>query len=340
MVKKIFQAMILILVCISCEEIFYDESVSGTPRNVFNHLWHEVDEKYSFFDLKNVDWDSVYVKYDTLVNNEMSDEELFESLSNMLNELQDAHVSLHAPFNVSKFDDIFLNNPSNFNESLVKKHYLADEYLITGGLQHKTLYRDSSVVGYIYYPSLVETVSENDIDYVVKKYKDADGIILDIRDNTGGNIANVFNISERFADQKRLVYNICLKNGPARDDFTGSEPVYVSPSGDFQFTRETMLLVNRKSYSASNLMAVIMKSFPHCTLIGDTTGGGGGIPTGGELPNGWTYQFSASKTLTPDGFNIEKGIPPDIIQYLNETGAINGIDSIIEKAVDQIMTKK
>ncbi|MBK8493467.1 MAG: hypothetical protein IPL49_21995 [Saprospirales bacterium] len=39
---------------------------------------------------------------------------------------------------------------------------------------------------------------------------------------------------------------------------------------------------------------------------------GGGIPSSGELPNGWIVRYSATQTFLPDGFNIEGGIPPDI----------------------------
>lgn len=55
------------------------------------------------------------------------------------------------------------------------------------------------------------------------------------------------------------------------------------------------------------------KALPKVVLVGDTTGGGLGIPNGGQLPNGWLYRFSVTQTLTlsksPD---FENGVPPEI----------------------------
>ncbi len=69
------------------------------------------------------------------------------------------------------------------------------------------------------------------------------------------------------------------------------------------------------------------------TLIGDTTGGGLGAPNGGQLPNGWTYRFSVSQTIASDGGNYENGVPPDIQIDLDPNEALNGIDTILERAI-------
>jgi C-terminal processing protease CtpA/Prc len=71
-------------------------------------------------------------------------------------------------------------------------------------------------------------------------------------------------------------------------------------------------------------------------LVGDTTGGGLGMPNGGQLPNGWTYRFSVTQTLDLNGNNWENGVPPDVLAILSPADVANGKDSVIEKAIEEL----
>ena len=72
---------------------------------------------------------------------------------------------------------------------------------------------------------------------------------------------------------------------------------------------------------------------------GDESGGGGGVPVSFELPNGWKFRISATRTYLPDGYNIEKGIEPDIYQTTGPAEELQGIDAIIEKGREVILEK-
>ena len=80
-------------------------------------------------------------------------------------------------------------------------------------------------------------------------------------------------------------------------------------------------------------------AYDNIKLFGDYTGGGLGMPNGGALPNGWTYRFSVSRTLTKDGEHpeYENGVPPDVHVLLDPALTAQGIDNIIETAADWIM---
>jgi C-terminal processing protease CtpA/Prc len=94
-----------------------------------------------------------------------------------------------------------------------------------------------------------------------------------------------------------------------------------------------MVLTDRGSYSASTFFAVATKALPNVQLVGDTSGGGGGLPNGGQLPNGWTYRFSVSQTLYLNGDNsAENGVPPDYPVLFNWTDLQK--DEILDKAID------
>ena len=93
-----------------------------------------------------------------------------------------------------------------------------------------------------------------------------------------------------------------------------------------------MVLVDRGSYSATSLFALATKAFSNITLVGDTTGGGGGLPSGGQLPNGWTYRFTVSQVLDLNGNNFtEDGVPPDIKAAFDWSDLTK--DEILERAI-------
>jgi C-terminal processing protease CtpA/Prc len=75
-----------------------------------------------------------------------------------------------------------------------------------------------------------------------------------------------------------------------------------------------------------------MHSLPKVTLIGDTTGGGSGLPFSSELPNGWSVRFSASPIYNAQMQHIEFGIEPDIKIDITSDDYQRGVDTIIEKA--------
>lgn len=78
----------------------------------------------------------------------------------------------------------------------------------------------------------------------------------------------------------------------------------------------------------------MMKAFPHVTLVGDTTGGGGGNPIRRVLPNGWMYRFSRGQEVDPDMLQTENnGVSPDVTVWLTKDQFDNNIDAIFEKAL-------
>lgn len=319
----------------SCETLFLTEEVENTDRANFEFLWQECDEKYAFFAYKNVDWDSVYDAYSPRVRNGITQDSLFRVLWNMLNELEDGHVNLFAPFNASRFP-IQLLGPENINERLITENYLSDRYYRTPPITHDAL--ADGQIGYLRINSFGPTVSEGDIQFALARYRNTRGLIIDIRQNGGGSLRNVFTIMNRLTRQRTKVYDSFLKSGPGREDFTGPQPAYVEPPDEgITYEKPVMVLIDRGTYSAGSFFALIARTLPQMTLIGDTTGGGLGIPNGGQLPNGWTYRMSISRTISVDGQNFENGVPPDIRVILDPTAVEQGVDNVIERAIQEIL---
>lgn len=316
----------------SCEKVFMDDEISSTPTATFEYMWQSINNKYALFEYKNVDWHAVKQKYQPLVNDNMTELELFNVLSEMLDELKDGHANILSSFNRSRSWDWFLDYPQNFNRTIQQRNYLRDDYMVTGTIEHQ--YIDS--VGYMYIGTFDDKISDEDIDFVVNRFKNAKGLIIDIRNNGGGSAMNIFRIASRITSLKRHVYSSWFKTGPSYSDFGEEIKVYAEPSGEAHFSGKVIILTNRACYSAANRFAAVFSAFDNVTIIGDKTGGGGGTPCYIELPNGWSLRFSAMKTLLPNGYNIDAGIEPDIKVDMLPKDEASGIDTIIERALAEI----
>ncbi len=324
--------LLLLLVFFSCEKVFMKKDSENSPKENFEYLWQTLDQRYSFFTYKGIDWDGIHDKYAPEVKEDMNDRELFEVLANMLNELRDGHVNLHSGSDVSHYWNWFLDYPSNYEASIVEANYLKDDYHISGPLLNTII--DS--IGYIYCGSFSTAIKAGEIDYVIERFKDLKGVIIDVRNNGGGNLEGAMILASRFADTKRHTQDTYFKKGPGHDDFHLPVATYISPAGPQQFLKKVIVLSNRKCYSSTNQFVQTMRVMPHVVIMGDTTGGGGGTPISHELPNGWIFRYSSDMTVAPDGFNLEHGIPPDVVVSLKPADASQGIDTMIEKALDEM----
>jgi len=159
---------------------------------------------------------------------------------------------------------------------------------------------------------------------------------LDLRENGGGATSDLKDLTSRFIEDKTIIYYSRVKSGPGPDDFSEALPVYAIPYEGVRYKNKVVVLTDRGTYSAGSLTALVMKALPQVVLMGDTTGGGLGLPNGGQLPNGWTYRFSVTQTLTLDKSpDYENGVPPDIPVGLDWSDLKK--EEILERAILEIL---
>jgi hypothetical protein len=339
---KFFKILILILppsvFCFSCSKILLKADSTNTPTNCFNMMWKTLDEHYSFFDYKSINWQAVREKYAPQVNDSISQDSLFNVLSAMLYELRDGHVNLSTAVDRSRNWTWRDEYPDNFNSNFFLRNYLKKDFHLTGALTNQIL-PDS--IGLMRYASFSSPIADGDLDYVMGRFKDMKGIIIDLRDNGGGSINNVYKLIGRFVEKRVLVGYNHVKTGKGHNDFGKAVALYADPAKKrTAFTKPIVLLVNRSCYSATTYFAGFMSVLPQVTLVGDKTGGGGGIPISSDLPNGWQYRFSATYLTLTDGLNIEHGVPVDFEVTTGAKEELEGKDAIVEKAIEIIKKSK
>ncbi|MEM9832151.1 MAG: S41 family peptidase [Bacteroidota bacterium] len=320
----------VILVFTACEDAFFEDDLASTnPRENFDYLWTECNEKYSYFALKNIDWDAVRKKYSAKIFEGMSEDSLFNVLGGMLAELRDDHTGLVSSFNISRFGTRYLGQ-DNFDWRIIVDHYLGQDFYASGPFAHGFL--ENGEIGYVWFPSFTGTVDDENLDFILERYTDTKGLILDLRENNGGNINDMFAILSRLVEEETILYYSRTKNGPGRDDFSEPEAARVKPHDDIRYTKKVAVLVDRGTYSAGSFTSLATKALPNVILVGDTTGGGLGLPNGGQLPNGWTYRFSITQALDLDlNPDFEDGVPPDVPVLFNWDDLT--IDEVLERAI-------
>lgn len=333
--KKRFVYLSVALLCslfvlTSCDSNDFD--FDNNPKGNFEALWTILDRNYCFFDYKDIDWDRVKIEYGARVTNSMSNDALFKLMAEMLSELKDGHVNLISSYDVSRYWSWRDDYPSNFEYSIIE-NYLSTDYYRASGMKCKIL---EDNVGYIYYSSFSNDISNGALNEILNRMSICNGIIIDIRDNGGGSLTNVDRIASRFFNERTLVGYISHKVGRGHNDFSDLFPKYIESSNSLRYQKPVIILTNRGCYSAANEFVSTMKYAHNVTVVGDKTGGGSGFPFSSELPNGWSVRFSTSPTFNANKEHIEFGVEPHIKFNMSYDDIFNNKDSYIEFARKRI----
>ncbi len=298
----------------------------------FEALWKIIDTKYCYLDYKNINWDSIHDVYKHKIDSTLTYNQLFDTLGNMLSELKDGHVNLYSSFDLSSYKKWYTDYPANFTPRVIYgNRYLGSNYLIAGGMRYQRIANDS--IGYIYYGDFSNRFSDTNILYILNYFKNCKGLIIDVRNNGGGYLDLSEQLASYFFERDTITGYMQHKTGNGHNSFSSPSKITTTSHKKIKWQRPVIILTNRMSYSATNSFVSRMKIAPNALIIGDKTGGGGGLPLSSELPNGWMVRFSSSPMFDSDMQHIEWGIFPDLKVDMKATDEENDIDTIIERAI-------
>ena len=334
--QKRLIAFIFCVALTGCNSLFLVDEPAEDQLTTFDYLSAQIAARYAYLDEKNINWQATSDSLRGLISPGMPNGEFFEVLSAQLEALNDGHANLIAGFRTSVYLPITTGFPRNYSEEVLTDRYLfrvPENFQRTGPFDHSAFASNGRLIGLITYRSFSSSFSEGQLEYILNRLSNCDGIILDLRDNGGGLSTNVNALLRGFIDEERItlysqeVTPNCFSELIAE---TSGEPY------PFAYTGRVAVLINRTCYSATSFFATSCLAYDHIRLIGDTTSGGMGTPNGGELPNGWRYRFSVTKSLSVNGENFENGVPPQIVQFTNPDDQVE--DAIVERAVSYIIS--
>lgn len=156
-----------------------------------------------------------------------------------------------------------------------------------------------------------------------------ESLIIDLRDNLGGQLDIATQIASLFLTKDKIVYQISNSDGII-------QPIYSTGPGSFQ--KPIVVLINGATASASEVLTAALKESDNATVIGSKSYGKGTIQESYKLSTGATVKFTIQEWLDPNANSINGiGIQPDIevSAYENESSTLEN-DNILQTAITVI----
>ena len=169
----------------------------------------------------------------------------------------------------------------------------------------KRLRDDFHTIGYLRITQFSESVPKK-IEEALEELKDkeVEGVILDLRNNSGGLVSSGIAVADSFLSEKPIVET---------KDRDGIKDAIISQKKTF-FDGPMVTLVNKGTASASEILAGSLQDNERSILIGEQTYGKGLIQSLKSLGEDSGIAITVASYLTPKGNNIQgKGITPDTI---------------------------
>ncbi len=184
------------------------------------------------------------------------------------------------------------------------------------GIVHFKLYNFSANAPYLFYEEALKILTRG-----------AQGIILDLRNNSGGYLDVANGVAGWFLDRGEVV---------VRERFRSGEEDVLRATGPSAFAEiPTVVLVNGGSASASEIVAGALRDHRGIKLVGEKTFGKGTVQEIENLPDGSSLKISVAEWLTPSGARIDgNGLEPDFAIELTDEDVENDRDPQLGKAIE------
>lgn len=184
-------------------------------------------------------------------------------------------------------------------------------------------------IGYVRLSSFMGHNVGREFKDVIQSFKDKDGIIIDLRANTGGLLHNAIYIADLFLDDEIIVSTV---------DRDGYKDTSRSTRNYFS-TQPLVVLINKGSASASEILSGALKDNHRAILVGENSFGKGLVQEVKSLvPFGAGLNITVQKYLTPNGTDInKKGIAPDIEVKFTEQDIKDKNDVQLKKAQEILL---
>lgn len=174
--------------------------------------------------------------------------------------------------------------------------------------------------------------------HVVQETKDAlanlteqgaEKLVLDLRDNPGGSLDDVLDITDLFLERGQLIVSIRSRIEETETYYAKTDAVWNGP---------VVVLINENSASASELLSGAMQDHARATVVGTQSFGKGIVQTYFQLPanKGWV-KLTTDAYYTPNDICIHGvGITPDVVVELPEEYRGAALESLTREQDTQL----
>jgi C-terminal processing protease CtpA/Prc len=327
--RKIIWLILPALVLLSSCKFFLGPEPDTGPSDILKNLWNDFNNIHANLDFrmstnqKYKSWYDVYYNkqtgYAQKINSGMSEELLFDVCADMLEELDDPHVSL---FSSDYGYRSFIAGANEYFTLDKARSYLKGN----GNVANKNfiygVFSSDSDIGYIYISEFLnentgQEGQESAIDSIINALEKTRALVLDVRNNRGGDIYVMEYIAARFASESKDYCKLITKKGPGPNDFSPPiiytiKSIKKASDNKYGYTKPIVLLTNKNTVSMAEWFTIALRTQGHVTHIGTTTCGAFSPRKDRFMINGWVYSISPGRVTDMNG-NIYEGlgISPD-----------------------------
>jgi len=337
-----------------------------TATVTFEHLWHTFNDYYAFFTERGIDWNAQYTALRPLVNDSLSDEDLYDIIEELLTPLDDGHVFLAYNDEIDGFAERRGANQVILESFPLQSEYDdINDYAAAIGSQYvqirNSYFDEGSIrkvegaqwgtiggqVGYLRIGTMTDLLDVGDnvgrnLDAINEIMQSAmadlsatEALIIDVRINGGGEDAVSLAIANYFTDQRRLAVTRV-----ARSHAGDTAPVeaYIDSANETPYLNPVAVIAAPDTASAAEIFLMAMSSLPQVTLVGENSQGILSVILSRTLPNDWVVSLSNEVYADAMGVNHEvTGVPPQVTAATFSLEAIEeGRDAAIDAALDTL----
>lgn len=184
-------------------------------------------------------------------------------------------------------------------------------------------------------------------DAKFEKILKAKSLIIDVRNNSGGNTSHGYSIISRLIDKPNDMTSIwrsrkyipVFKAWGKEQEWHEGDHGTIEPRGETPFLRPVVVLIGPNTYSAAEDFLVPIKASGRATLIGEATGGSTGQPLFFNV-YGARVAICVKWDRFPDGTDfVGVGVQPDIKISLTKKDVREGSDPALKKAISFLKNK-
>lgn len=156
----------------------------------------------------------------------------------------------------------------------------------------------------------------------------AQQLILDLRHNGGGLLDAAVSVSDHFLQELPILFQETRSN---------EETTYYTTDETIAGDMPLVVLIDRATASASEIVAGALHDHDRAILIGSQTFGKGSVQLVYDLSDGSSVHVTSARWFTPEGHQIDQqGLEPDIVVELSQEDIDNGRDTVLERAVEYL----
>lgn len=294
------------------------------------NLRKAIDERYSYRDLRKLDWAALFAKYGPRMEKATSPAAFAQVAAELLAQAKDMHIWLDADgkeIHPYKRDVV-----RNYNQAVLQE--VVPGFRKLGSAVCSGRFEDG--IGYI----LIDSWSRDRSDALEQAYaaiwefSDAPGLIVDVRPNGGGAEPLAQQFAGCFIDKPVVYARHVYRSVNAAGGFDEPHDRVLEPNKHRpKYRGRVIVLMGQANMSSCESFLLMMKQVPGCKLIGVTSYGSSGNPKPTDLGNGVTVYLPSWKDLRPDGTCLEgQGITPDIPITVT-AAALETTDPVLQAAL-------